>query len=122
MGTARHEPRGHQVRGSGGANDIACAAREIVVTASQRPGSFVSRVPYVTSPGERVRTLVSTLGVFKGAGRHDEFVLTGLIRNPGIRNRDEAISWEISDKSRPRATPGTPDERSCNGIRKRRKT
>ena len=45
--------------GSGGANDVASAAREVVVTAMQGKNRFVDNVPFITSPGRAVRTLVT---------------------------------------------------------------
>merc|ERR1712034_49115 len=47
--------------GSGGANDVGSAAAELLVVAVQRPQTFVSKVDFVTTPGERVRHVVSTL-------------------------------------------------------------
>ncbi|MBZ0252909.1 MAG: glutaconate CoA-transferase, partial [Candidatus Methylomirabilis sp.] len=49
--------------GSGGANDIASAAREVLVTMVMGEGGrFVEKVDYVTSPGRAVRTVVSERG------------------------------------------------------------
>ncbi len=66
--------------GSGGANDIASSAREVVVCALQEASRFPERVPYVTSPGRRVRTVVTDLGVLekRGPGEDAELVLTGV--------------------------------------------
>jgi acyl CoA:acetate/3-ketoacid CoA transferase beta subunit len=61
--------------GSGGANDISMAAAEVLVTAIQDKFRFVDKVSYITSPGKRVKTLVSTLGVFEKRG--EELALTG---------------------------------------------
>ena len=61
--------------GSGGANDIAMAAAEVMVTAIQDKFRFVDKVAYITSPGKRVRTVVTTLGMFEKQG--EELVLTG---------------------------------------------
>jgi len=110
--------RGLFMVGSGGANDIASAAREIVVTAVQRPGSFVSRVSYITSPGRNVRTLVSTLGVFEKPPGAEELILTGLLPNPKARNLDEAVravrehcGWDLKVAPDPaRIEPPRPEE------------
>jgi len=88
--------------GSGGANDIASSAREVVVTAIQRPGTFVKDVPYITSPGKKVSTLISTLGVFEKKEPDKELVLTGLFPNPmcqgeeeTVRNIKEECGWDL---------------------------
>jgi acyl CoA:acetate/3-ketoacid CoA transferase alpha subunit/acyl CoA:acetate/3-ketoacid CoA transferase beta subunit len=69
---------GRFLAGSGGANDIASAAQELVVVAAQRAETFVEKVAYVTSPGERVDCLISTLGRFEKRGG-DELILTGYL-------------------------------------------
>src|SRR5690606_22560365 len=61
--------------GSGGANDIASGASEVMVTIGQSPKRLVERVDFVTSPGRAVRTVVTPAAVFE---RDDAgFVLTG---------------------------------------------
>lgn len=67
--------------GSGGANDVANAAAETLLVARQEARSFVSRVDFVTSPGERVSGLVSTHGRFERRG--GELVLTGVFASAG---------------------------------------
>ncbi|MFN2614030.1 MAG: CoA-transferase [Actinomycetota bacterium] len=62
--------------GSGGANDVITNATESLVICAQSPDRFVERVPYVTGPGARVQTVVSTLGVYRKDG--DELVLTAV--------------------------------------------
>ncbi len=85
--------KGIYMVGSGGANDIASSAREVVVTAIQRPGTFVAEVPYITSPGKRVRTLVSTMGVLEKKEEGQELLLTGLFPNPKCRGEEETVRY-----------------------------
>ncbi|MGZ3420199.1 MAG: CoA-transferase [Polyangiales bacterium] len=47
--------------GSGGANDIASSAAEVVVVTRTGRGRLVSETEYVTSPGHRVQTVVTDL-------------------------------------------------------------
>ncbi len=63
--------------GSGGGNDVASAADEVVVVATLTPRRTTEEVPYVTSPGRRVRALVSDLGTFT-KGEDETFVLTAV--------------------------------------------
>ena len=65
------------IAGSGGAND-ATNAQEVMVISRQSPKRFVDRVDYITSPGTRVKTIVSDMGVFEKLGNDEEFTLTGL--------------------------------------------
>lgn len=65
------------VTGSGGANDVATGAGESMVIMKQSPKRFLEKVPFVTAPGDRIRTLVSDLGVFEKLGDEKTFSLTG---------------------------------------------
>jgi acyl CoA:acetate/3-ketoacid CoA transferase beta subunit len=68
--------------GSGGACDVALGAGEMLVTVAQDQMRTPERVSYVTAPGERVRTLVTTMGVFEKPRGEEEFLLTAYF--PGV--------------------------------------
>ncbi len=74
--------------GSGGANDICSAAREVLVTALSGKDRFVEKLPYLTSPGRSVRALVSDLGVMRKPEGQDELVLTEFFPEPGASAED----------------------------------
>ncbi|MBL0716142.1 MAG: hypothetical protein JJV98_20855, partial [Desulfosarcina sp.] len=63
--------------GSGGANDVASTAREVVVIVPQSKQRLVESVYYRTSPGHSVGTVVTTHGVFEKYAGEDKFTLTG---------------------------------------------
>ncbi|HEY2428668.1 MAG TPA: CoA-transferase [Acidimicrobiales bacterium] len=63
--------------GSGGGNDVASTADEVVVMATLTPRRTVEECPYVTSPGARVRAFVTDLGTFE-KGPSGTFVLTAV--------------------------------------------
>jgi acyl CoA:acetate/3-ketoacid CoA transferase alpha subunit/acyl CoA:acetate/3-ketoacid CoA transferase beta subunit len=69
--------------GSGGANDVLSAADEVIVTVSHQRDRLVDAVRYVTSPGHRVRTIVTDLCVFERSDGHSSFVLTALLPTAG---------------------------------------
>jgi len=108
--------------GSGGANDVATAARETTVVMQASPQRFVDRVPFITAPGERIRTLVSPQGVFeKGEGR--EFVLTrhiapreGQAPEDVIREIRDRCGWDLKVAARPQVLPG-PTEAELSLLR-----
>jgi acyl CoA:acetate/3-ketoacid CoA transferase beta subunit/acyl CoA:acetate/3-ketoacid CoA transferase alpha subunit len=85
--------------GSGGGNDVASRADEVVVMATLTGRRTVDRVPYITSPGAQVRAFVSDLGIFeKGDG--GTFVLTSVAPGPGsVEERVATIrslcGWEL---------------------------
>lgn len=66
------------ITGSGGANDVASSAAETLVVLPHWPFRLVAQVPYITAPGEKIKTLVTTLGIFEKLDTQ-EFSLTGII-------------------------------------------
>jgi acyl CoA:acetate/3-ketoacid CoA transferase alpha subunit/acyl CoA:acetate/3-ketoacid CoA transferase beta subunit len=89
------------IAGSGGAND-ATNAQEVMVISRQSPKRFVDRVDYITSPGTRVRTIVSDMGVFEKIKDDQEFTLTGLHVSSKLSSLEEKIQtvrkncgWEL---------------------------
>ncbi|MFA4911700.1 MAG: CoA-transferase, partial [Desulfobacteria bacterium] len=100
------------IAGSGGANDIATSAKEIVVTAVHSKRRFLDKVSYITSPGRKVTTLVSTMGVFEKIGDDKEFTLTGYFPNQGLTTKEDHIrcikencGWDLKVCSDPEEIP-----------------
>lgn len=91
-------PDGGFLMGSGGANDVASSAAEVIVVARQSKQRFVERVGYVTSPGTRVSTVITQLGVYrKEAG---DLILSAVFGDESsapeaIRAAREACGWEL---------------------------
>jgi acyl CoA:acetate/3-ketoacid CoA transferase beta subunit len=89
------------ITGSGGGNDVASGASEVLAAVPHSPLRFVAQVPYITAPGERVRTLVSTLGLFEKMDDHREFFLTGIIQNgkdsaeETVRSIKSQCTWDL---------------------------
>lgn len=106
------------ITGSGGANDVATGAKETMVIMQQSRRRFLDRVRYITAPGTRVRTLVSTLGIFEKPEGENEFILTRYFRDRAGRPRDEMIreirencGWDLKVASRPEEiAPPRPEE------------
>jgi acyl CoA:acetate/3-ketoacid CoA transferase beta subunit len=105
------------ITGSGGANDVASGASEVLVVVPQSPFRFVLEVAYITAPGQRVRVLVATLGLFEKLDRDREFTLTGILED-GKSSADERVraikekcQWELKIGSHLKILgPPTPDE------------
>ncbi len=92
-------PDGPFLVGSGGANDVVSRAEETLVVSSLAPGRAVEQCGYVTSPGERVRTVVTDLGVLEKLD--GELVLTAVA--PGtaseearVRDARERCGWDLA--------------------------
>ncbi len=74
--------------GSGGANDVGTLVDEIVVTVPHSKIRLVEKVDYITTVGERVSTIVTTLGVLEKID--EEFVLTRV-----MPMKDETLEEKI---------------------------
>ncbi len=99
------------ITGSGGANDVASAASEVLAVLPQSRPRFVPRVPYITAPGDRVRAVVSTLGLFEKMEGDREFSLTGVMedgkssRQDRVREAKEQCGWELKTASQVKVIP-----------------
>lgn len=106
------------VTGSGGANDVATGAQETMVIMQQSRHRFLEQVPFITAPGDRVKTVVSTLGVFEKPADGREFILTkyfahghGISAEDLIRKIKENCGWELKVAREPEAvSPPRPAE------------
>ena len=87
--------------GSGGANDVASTACEVMAVVEQSRNRFVEGVPYITCRGDKVKILVSTMGVFEKLGDAPEFMLTqyfpisGLTPTETINRIRENCGWDL---------------------------
>jgi acyl CoA:acetate/3-ketoacid CoA transferase alpha subunit/acyl CoA:acetate/3-ketoacid CoA transferase beta subunit len=83
--------------GSGGANDVLSGAEEVIVTVSHQRDRLVETVQYVTSPGHRVRTIVTDLCVFERADADKPFELTALL--PAAGHDVESALGEVRQRT-----------------------
>ena len=77
----------------GGAPEIATGVRDVFVMLRQTPRSFVERLDFTTSVGDRVRVVVTDLGILEP---HDgELTLVGV--HPGVDVEDvrAATGWDL---------------------------
>jgi glutaconate CoA-transferase subunit B len=80
--------------GGGGAPEIATSVRDVFVMLRHSPRTFVERLDFITSVGDRVRLVVSDLGTLE-PGEDDELTLTAV--HPGIdpETAREATGWDL---------------------------
>ena len=109
--------QGQFLVGSGGANDAA-NAREVIVIISQSKERFPQTLAYLTCPGDRVTTVVSTMGVFRKPASRGELRLAACFPAPKLSKLEDEIrrvqdhcGWplKLADRVREVAKP-TPDE------------
>jgi glutaconate CoA-transferase subunit B len=79
--------------GGGGAPEIATSVREVFVMIRQSPRSFVERLDFRTSAGDRVTFVVTDLGVLEP--ENGELTLTRLHPGVGVEQAREATGWEL---------------------------
>ena len=84
-----------QVRlpGAGGAPEIATQVRDVFVLLRQSPRTFVEQIDFVSSVGDRVRVVVTDLGILEP--REGELTLTKT--HPGVdpEQAREATGWPL---------------------------
>lgn len=108
--------------GSGGANDVASRAKEIMAIVVQGKARMPKEVFYVTSPGKVVRTVVTTMGVFERLDKDLYFTLTGYYSQEGKDREDivgiirEKSEWSFEVASDLKEIP-PPNERELNLVR-----
>jgi glutaconate CoA-transferase subunit B len=79
--------------GGGGAPEIATAARDVFVMLRQSPRTFVERLDFKTSAGERVRVVVTDLGILEPV--EGELTLTRVHSGVAPEQAREACGWEL---------------------------
>jgi acyl CoA:acetate/3-ketoacid CoA transferase alpha subunit/acyl CoA:acetate/3-ketoacid CoA transferase beta subunit len=79
------------ISGSGGNNDNACGASEVIVVAAQSKRRCVTAVDYTTSRGDRINTLVTSMGVFEKAV-DGNFVLSECILDSAAVTLEQRIA------------------------------
>jgi glutaconate CoA-transferase, subunit B len=101
--------------GGGGAPEIALGVRDVIVMLRQSPRAFVERLDFTTSLGDRVRVVVTELGVLEP--RDGELTLTAT--HPGT-TADEvraATGWTNPRVAADLGTTEPPDERELSALR-----
>jgi glutaconate CoA-transferase subunit B len=95
--------------GGGGAPEIATSVRDVFVMLRQTSRAFVERLDFRTSTGERVRVVVSDLGILEP--RDGELTLTHVHPGVDVEQAREATGWELRVADDVRETePPTEDE------------
>lgn len=95
-----YAPTGRLLVGSGGANDIASSAAEVVVVVPCDSRRLVERVAHVTSPGRAVTAIATEQGVLRRVG--GEWVVEDSPGEPDVawEALQKACGWPLSRSSR----------------------
>jgi len=99
--------------GGGGAPEIATSVRDVFVMLRQTPRAFVERLDFRTSTGERVRVVVTDLGILEP--RDGELTLTRIHPGVDVEQARAATGWELGVADDVRETePPTDEELSAD--------
>lgn len=101
-------PNGDFLMGSGGANDVASTATEVIIVARQSRRRFVERLAHITSPGGRVSMVVTQLGVYRKV--EGELRLSALFTpkselSQAVQAAREACGWNLQIEREVQALP-----------------
>jgi glutaconate CoA-transferase subunit B len=110
LGAAQIDPRGNlnstvighyahptvRLPGAGGAPEIARSSKEVIVIVRQSRRSFVEKLDFLTSVGERTSVVITDLGILRPDPATHELTLTCL--HPGVNVEDvrAATGWSLS--------------------------
>jgi acyl CoA:acetate/3-ketoacid CoA transferase beta subunit len=103
-------PDGPFLVGSGGGNDVASVAAEVVVVATLTPQRTPAECGYVTSPGRAVRALVTDLGRLEKPTPDGELTLVAVPEGPEpleerVRRARAACGWPLAVADSVEETP-----------------
>ena len=79
--------------GGGGAPEIATHVRDVFVMLRHTPRAFVEKLDFTTSVGDKVRVVVTDLGVLEP--RDGELTLTAIHPGVSVDEVREATRWEL---------------------------
>jgi glutaconate CoA-transferase subunit B len=123
-GTCFGKPR-IRLNGSGGANEIACGCKRVVIMAAHEKKRFSERVDYLTTPGyleggnarEQYHfvgggpsAIITTLGILRPDPETKEFFLDSYFAFSGIEEMKASTGWDLKVFPHAGVTPEPTDE------------
>jgi glutaconate CoA-transferase subunit B len=94
--------------GGGGAPEIATSVRDVFVMLRQSPRTFVERLDFTTSVGDRVRVVVTDLGILEP--EDGELTLTRVHAGVDVEQVRAATGWELRVADDLRETDAPTDD------------
>ena len=82
--------------GSGGATEIAIHAKRILVVTMLEQRAFPKAVDFITSPGKRVRRVITDQCVFDNDPFRGELVLAGLFDGVTADDVRDQVGWDLA--------------------------
>jgi len=128
------ERRSHprvRLNGSGGANEIGCGCKRVVIMAAHEKKRFAERVDYITTPGyleggkarERYHfigggpdAIITTLGIMRPDPETKEFLLDSYFSFSSIEEMRKQTGWDLKISPDVKAVP-EPSDRELEILR-----
>jgi glutaconate CoA-transferase subunit B len=107
--------------GAGGAPEIATAVRDVFVMLRHSPRSFVERLDFLSSRGERVRVVITDLGILEPDPETRELTLTAVHPNVSVDHVRAQTGWELRVAPEVRETqpPSEAELLALRGLERR---
>jgi glutaconate CoA-transferase subunit B len=107
--------------GGGGAPEIATQAGEVFVMLRHSRRTFVERVDFVTSVGDRVAVVVTDLGILEPDGDAHELTLTRVHPGVDVDQVRDATGWDlrVAPDIGETAAPTEKELRALRGLKTR---
>lgn len=121
-----------RLNGSGGANDIACGCKRVVIMAAHEKKRFVEKVDYITTPGyleggnarDRYHfvgggpsAIVTTLGILRPDPVTKEFLLDSWFAFSSVEEMKATTGWNLKTTPQAAMTP-EPTAEELKALRK----
>jgi glutaconate CoA-transferase subunit B len=105
--------------GAGGAPEIAASAHRVIVVVRQTPRTFVERLSFQTSVGDRVTTVITDLGILGRDLDDGELVLTHLHPGATVGQARAATGWplRVAPEIQPVEPPSTAELATLRALR-----
>jgi glutaconate CoA-transferase subunit B len=104
--------------GSGGACEIALHAQRVLIIAKLDKRAFPEKVDFITSPGKRVKKVITNLGILEPDPRSGELQVTALYPGVTLEQVRENVGWAIK-ASQPLAAVPLPEPREITLLREK---
>jgi len=103
--------------GSGGAAEIAAHAKRILVVTTLERRAFPERVDFITSPGTRVRRVITDKCIFDRDDARDELVLSALFAGVTVDDVRANVGWDLQMAGTVATVP-PPTEATMTALQK----
>ena len=104
--------------GSGGACEIAIHAQRVLIVAKLDKRAFPEKVDFITSTGERVKKVITNMGILERGSESGELELAALYPNVTVEQVQANVGWKLSVRE-PLLQAEPPTQREISLLREK---